>query len=198
MKNFLSFFSPKNLGEIAQTLWIRFPIPTVLTLVNAGFIWYQINHTSSTESDIIFRVTITLIVTFFLSVGVAIFGESHSNNKYAKWTPVLPVLYGICFYFSIRYIDINSGVFNDDIILFILHLVGFIAWIFFAPYLLRSAQEKKDVIQYTNYFTQVAWAFLMSGLIGGAVMALGSIAIGAVGTLFDVNDQINEWELYAN
>jgi len=29
-------------------------------------------------------------------------------------------------------------------------------------------------------------------------MALGSIAIGAVGTLFDVNIQINEWRLYEN
>ncbi len=82
MKNFLSFFSPKNLGDIAQTLWMRFPIPTVLVLINTGFAWYQVNHSSSLESDMIFRVMMTLIVTFFLSVGVAIFGESHRNNKY--------------------------------------------------------------------------------------------------------------------
>ncbi len=94
--------------------------------------------------------------------------------------------------------DTNSGFFNDDIVLFILHLVGFIAWIFFAPYLLRRSQTEKNVVQYTNYFTQVAWAFLMSGLVGGAVMALGSIAIGAVGTLFDLNIFINEWKMYEN
>lgn len=198
MKNFLSFFSPKNLGDIAQTLWTRFPIPTVLVLVNAGFAWYQVNHPGSPESDMIFRIMMTLIVTFFLSVGVAIFGESHSENKYVRWMPVLPILYGIGFYFSIRYMDTNSGFFNDDIVLFILHLVGFIAWIFFAPYLLRREQTERDVIQYTNYFTQVAWAFLMSGLVGGAVMALGSIAIGAVGTLFDLNTLINEWKMYEN
>lgn len=180
MKNFLSFFSPKNLGDIAQTLWTRFPIPTVLVLVNAGFAWYQVNNPSSLESDMIFRVMMTLIVTLFLSIGVAIFGESHRDNKYVRWMPVFPILYGISFYISIRYMDTNSGFFSDDIVLFILHLVGFIAWIFFAPYLLRRAQERKDVIQYTNYFTQVAWAFLMSSLVGGAVMALGSIAIGAV------------------
>lgn len=198
MKNFLSFFSPKNLGEIAQALWTRFPIPAVLVLANAGLIWYQVNNPNALESDMILRVIMTLIVTLFLSVGIAIFGESHSENKYVRWMPVLPILYGIGFYFSIRYMDTNSGFFNDDIVLFILHLVGFIAWIFFAPFLLRRAQKEKDVIQYTNYFTQVAWASLMSGLVWGAVMALGSIAIGAVGTLFDLNALINEWKMYEN
>ncbi len=198
MKNFLSFFSPKNLGEIAQQLWTRFPISTVLVLVNTGFIWYMVNHPSSLQSDMILRVILTLIVTFFLSVGVAIFGESHSENKYVRWMPILPILYGISFYFSIHSLDTNSGFPNEDFLYFILHLVGFIAWIFFAPYLLRREQTEKDVIQYTNYFTQVAWAFLMSGLVGGAVMALGSIAIGAVGILFDLNTLVNDWKMYEN
>jgi hypothetical protein len=198
MKNFLSFFSPKNLGEIAQTLWTRFPIPTVLILINTGLVWYQVNNPDSLESGMILRVIMTLIVTFFLSVGVAIFGEPHSNNKYVRWMSVLPILYGIGFYFSIQYMDTDSGFFSDDIVLFILHLVGFITWIFFAPYLLRREQTEKDVIQYTNYFTQVAWAFLMSTLVGGAMMALGSIAIGAVGTLFDLNTLVNEWKMYEN
>jgi hypothetical protein len=165
MKNFLSVFSPKNLGDIVQTLWTRFPIPTVLVLVNVGFAWYQVNNPSSPESDMILRVIMTLVVTFFLSVGVAIFCESHSDNKYVRWMPVLPILYGIGFYFSIRYMDTSSGFFSDNIVLFILHLVGFTAWIFFAPYLLRHEQTEQDVVQYTNYFTQVAWAFLMSDLV---------------------------------
>ncbi len=101
MKNFLSFFSPKNLGDIVQTLWARFPISSMLVLINAGFVWYQVNNPSSLESDMILRIIMTLIVTFFLSVGVAIFGESHDDNKYVRWVPVLPVLYGIGFYFSI-------------------------------------------------------------------------------------------------
>lgn len=198
MNNFLSFFSLKNFRDIIQTLWTRFPIPTVLVLINVSFVGYQVNHVGAAESDMILRVILTLVVTFFLSVGVAVFGESHSQNKYVRWMPIIPILYGLSFYFSIFSLDTNSGMFDEHFIYFLLHLVGFIAWIFFAPYLLRRIQKEREIIQYTNYFTHVTWAFLMAVLVGGAVMALGSIAIGAIGTLFDLNTHINEWKLYEN
>jgi len=196
MKNFLSFFSPKNLGDIVQNIWTRFPIAGMLVLVNTGFIWYQVN--SSSDSVMILRVILALVVTFFLSTGVSLFSESQKQTPIMKWAQIVPLLYGIGFFFSIHSLDMNSGVFNEPFIYFSLHLVGFTAWIFFAPYLLRGTQEKQDVVQYTNYFTQIAWIFLMSDLVGVAVMGLGSIAIGAVGTLFDINPLISEWKMYEN
>lgn len=126
MKNIFSFFSPKNLGDIVKTLWTRFPLPSILILINTGFIWYQINSTME-DSALIMRVILTLVVTFFLSTSVAIFGESHKPNKYTRWTPLLPMLYGVGFFFAIRSLDMNSGVFNEPFIYFSLHLVGFIA-----------------------------------------------------------------------
>lgn len=197
MKNFLSFFSPKNLGEIVKTLWTRFPISSVLVLINTGFIWYQVNNDAE-DSALIMRAILTLVVTFFLSASIAILGESQKPNKYTRWIPLLPIFYGVGFFFAIRSLDMNSGVFNEPFIYFSLHLVGFIAWIFFAPYVSHlKGREQKD-IEYTNYFTQVAWTFCMSAIVGGALMALWSIAISAVGALFDINPLINEWKMYEN
>jgi len=71
MKNFLSFFSPKNLGDIIQALWMRFPIPAVFVLINTGFIWYQVNSNLG-DSALVMRVILTLVVTFFLSTSVAL------------------------------------------------------------------------------------------------------------------------------
>jgi hypothetical protein len=106
MQNIFSFFSLKNIREILQTLWSRFPISTMLVIVNTGFIWYQVNNSS--ESDMIMRVILTLVVTFFLSTGVAIFSESQKPSPYIKWVPIMPLLYGIGFFFAIHSLDMNS------------------------------------------------------------------------------------------
>ena len=106
MQNIFSFFSLKNLREILQTLWSRFPISTMLVIVNTVFIWHQVN--SSSESDMIMRVILTLVVTFFLSTGVTIFSESQKPSPYIKWVPIIPLLYGIGFFFAIHSLDMNS------------------------------------------------------------------------------------------
>lgn len=50
-------------------------------------------------------------------------------------------------------------------------------------------------IEYTNYFSRIAWVFLMSGIVGVSIMLLGFIAIGAVDALFSLT--WNE-DIYAN
>jgi hypothetical protein len=59
-------------------------------------------------------------------------------------------------------------------------------------------REEKSTYFY-NYFIQVAWVFLMSLVVGGALVALGFIAIGSVSALFDV---VRNWsdldKLYGN
>lgn len=176
---------------------MRFPIPAVFVLTNTGFIWYQVNSALG-DSALIMRVILTLVVTFFLSTSVALLWESQKPNTYTRWLPILSILYGIGFFFAIHSLDMNSGVFNEPFIYFSLHLVGFVAWVFFAPYISHLKDREQKDIQYTNYFTQVAWTFCMSAIVGGALMALWAIAISAVGALFDVNPIINEWKMYEN
>gem|GEM_PF-1763894 len=171
MQNIFQFFSLKNLRDIAQTLWTRFPIAVILILVNSGFIWYQVNSDTG-DNALIIQTILALIVTTFLAIGVSLFTESQKPTRYIRWLPIFPLLYGISFFFSISSLDTNSGVFDENLVYFSLHLVGFIALIFFAPYMINRTRDEKESIQYTNYFTRVTWELLMAGIVGGALMAL--------------------------
>lgn len=168
----------------------------MLALVNAGFIWYQINNTS--DSSLVLRAILTLVVTFFLSTGITLFAESWKRSAFTKWSGIIPLIYGISFFFSINTLDVQNGIFDEPFIYFILHLVGFVALIFFAPYYPQGTRTKTESREYTNYFTHVSWAMLMATIVGGSLVALGSIALGTVGALFDVHTPISDWHLYEN
>jgi len=47
-------------------------------------------------------------------------------------------------------------------------------------------------IEYSNYFSLVAWTLLMAGIIGVALLALGFIALGSIFALFDIKDLFDE------
>ncbi|MDD5377407.1 MAG: DUF4153 domain-containing protein, partial [Candidatus Gracilibacteria bacterium] len=51
-------------------------------------------------------------------------------------------------------------------------------------------------VQHANYFTLVAWTKLMSGIVGGAVLLLGFIAIGSVTELFDLSGAFFHGKIY--
>lgn len=197
MKNLFWFLSPRNLGDIVQYTWKRFPIASILIVINAALIFYQVN-TDQQNTTLIMRIILTLVVTFFLSTSITIFGESYTEKSSMRWLPIFSILYGVGFFFAIQTLDMNSWVFNEPFIYFSLHGIGFIAAVFFTPYISHLNDREKKDIEYTNYFTYVAWTFCMSAIVGGALMALWSIAISAVGALFNIKPIINEWKLYEN
>jgi len=100
---------------------------------------------------------------------------------------LLPIIYGIGFFFANPYIS------QDDIgtiVFFLLHIFGFGLVIFFAPYLKNIfSADKNTIIEHTNYFTLVSWTKIMSAIVGGSVLLLGFIAIGSVRELFDLTGE---------
>jgi hypothetical protein len=86
----------------------------------------------------------------------------------------------------------------DSIVYFSLHLVGFIALIFFAPYCANLFYRKEESVEYTNYFTRTAWILFMSCIVGGSLVALGSIAITSVQELFDLSSFITRHKIFEN
>lgn len=48
---------------------------------------------------------------------------------------------------------------------FLLHLVGFVSLTFFAPYIARILEGEEGSVEYTNYFSRIAWMFLMSMIV---------------------------------
>jgi hypothetical protein len=84
----------------------------------------------------------------------------------------------------------------ESVTYFLLHLAGFVSLIFFAPYIARILEGKEGSIEYTNYFSRIAWVFLMSAIVWGSLFALGAIAIGSVTSLFDLSDYVWNGKLY--
>lgn len=93
---------------------------------------------------------------------------------------------------------LTSGWMIDSITYFILHLVGFIALLFFAPYCANIFYKKDQSVEYTNYFASTAWTLFMSCIVGGSIVALGFIAIASVQSLFDLFSFVTRHKLFEN
>lgn len=193
MKNPLSFFTRKNLETSVGVLQERFPLPSLIVLVVAGLLFYMVNTES--ESILLVRTIFSLIVTFALSIGTSLFLESATVKSKKLWH-LTPLVYGVLFFVSINPMT-HEWIF-DSVIFFVLHLVGFLMLLFFAPYVTDIFHKKEQTVEYTNYFSWVAWTLLMTGIVGGALIALGFVAIASVMALFDLSTLVQENKLYGN
>jgi hypothetical protein len=98
MKNPFSLLSPESLLENLRSITNRFPISVVLIVIMSG-VWYYIVNES--PDDVFFaRLLFTLIVTFFISVGLTLFAETRKEKNIIRFLPLLSILYGVFFYFT--------------------------------------------------------------------------------------------------
>jgi hypothetical protein len=193
MQNFFSSLSPESLLENLRNIMKRFPLSVLLIVIMTG-VWYYIVNES--PDDIIFaRILLSFVVTFFLSVGTYLYLETKNWGKNELLLTLLPILYGVWFYLTV---DLRESASLESVTYFILHLVGFLSFLFFAPYLTRILHGEEGSIEYTNYFSRIAWVLLMSIIVGGALVILGFIAIASVIALFDLSSWAWDEEFYGN
>lgn len=193
-----SFLTLENFEKSIGTLRSRFPIPSILAMILTGYIWFRVYVSDiyiQGEETMIFTIVTSLILTFFLSLGLTLWIEQRRVGNSLKWQALqlLPLIYGGLYYWSFAYresFDIQSGTF------FALHMTGFVACIFFAPFLIRALWGDKQSIRYSNYFSQISWIILMSMITGVALFILGSIALWAIQTLFDFSNYTHYDKLY--
>jgi hypothetical protein len=95
-------------------------------------------------------------------------------------------------------VHIRSDISAESVTYFLLHLVGFLSLLFFAPYLMRLFRGETETIEYINYFSRMGWVLLMSIVVGGSLVGLGFIAIGSVVALFDLSALVAEDKWYGD
>jgi hypothetical protein len=193
MKNIFSLLSRAHLESSISTLWKRFPLPTLLVFVMTGIWLYVVN--ADPTGNFFLNILLSGVVTFFLSVGMTLFTETRKQNNIIKYLPLLAILYGVSFYFTL---EVRESLSLQSVTYFWLHLAGFLALMFFAPYISRILQGEEGSIEYTNYFSRIAWVFLMSSIVGLSLLVLGYIAIYAVVSLFDLARYDWDSDLYGN
>ncbi len=171
----------------------RFPLSVIIVLAITALLLYVVNKE---VDDVLYqRLWLTGIVTFFLATGVALFTETWKRQPFDKVLLLLPILYGVLFYSTLEIRD-NLGV--QSFTYFLLHLTGFVSLLYFAPFITRMLTGREASIEYTNYFTRIAWILLMSAIVGVSLLILGFIALYAVTSLFDIFTPSTESKLYGN
>lgn len=175
-----------NLENSFDTLKSRFPLQSIIILILTSLLLSMLNTETSEPLQI--KLTLTCIVIFFFSTGIRLFREGKDTSTFSL-LDIIPFIYGILFYLTV---DPTSDWGLESFVYFTLHLTGFLSFTFFAPYLLELFHAKVEKVEYTNYFTRVAWTFLMSGIVGIALLLLGFIAIASVTALFELSSFYDE------
>lgn len=195
MQNIIQKLIQMDIRATLSGLMKRFPLPVVL-LIAVSLLWFYVVNVSDTE-DWVYRTIITGVVVFFLATAVSLLHEQVKMTRVvsiATW--MIPVIFGLCFYLAI------DGIYDGDIesiTYTALSLTAFAASLFVAPFLPGLMKWKEEnTTHFSNYFTQISWVVLMSVVVGGALMLLGSIAIASVLALFDIDAWVDEGDLFGN
>ena len=190
MANMAKFFQKLNLGNIRTILRevvVRFPMATLLVLAITGILIYLTAFDKNLDMHtrtILIKIIITNIVAFFFSLSMSLFGESEkflSSRPYIA--QILVMLFAVFFY-----VTLDGYVFEsvEPAAYTLLTLSGFVSLLFVAPFFRKILTRKYDQDVYYVYFYRTSLVFLISAIVGGTLLFLGSIAIGSVFALFDL------------
>lgn len=188
MFKFLKKKSIQNLKDAISTVFFRFPLSgfiSVLAFALLVVIIYLENSLSLLAEDILIKVFITLIITFFFSTAIYLFSEDKGFKKAEKF---YLQLFSFAFAF-LFYIFFKSGLFKDheieNTIYIILVLSGVACFLFTAGYLHKFLVRKINQNEFYVFVYTLILNAIMSGIVGGASLLLGFIALTSVFTLFD-------------
>lgn len=200
MKNIFTMLNLSNMKDQLKSTSSRFPVTVWTTLIVAFLflLWLHWDFSQAIEDNLI-RWIFAWIVAFFFSIWFYLLWES---KDYSKWKnnllQILPVWYGSLFFVFFQ----NSFNSLEEIIFFILSLVGIIWFLFFAPYIKNILNNNWKQSVYYTYFYNISVIILISFILGWVLFALWAIGITAVHTLFDLSwyftDKIYwDWAIFA-
>jgi hypothetical protein len=127
------------------------------------------------------RILITTIVTFLLSTSLALDLEGRYPNHIIQGTVVfVSSIFWVLFFLTIGTDPFES---LETTTLIFVTFFGFSAFLFFAPFASKFWRAKYSENNYVAYFIEIATVLLTSVIVGGAIMALGSIALWSIDTL---------------
>lgn len=97
MNTLSSFFSRRHFEKMIAAIMKRFPLPALIVVILTGYLLFMIY--SETDSLSTMRIVFSLIVTFFLSVGITLYSEAYGKSRWMWLSQGLAILYGGVFYF---------------------------------------------------------------------------------------------------
>lgn len=188
----LSFFQFGNIKTQLRQVLLRFPLPSLLVFLVTGLILALIHFGDSLDLDyqtLFYKFIITSVPVFFLSLGGTFFGESYKFSAAKKILSQVIILgfWGFFYSFLGDLKNINNSLFTYVI----LTTLGMVAFLYVAPFVKVLFEKKENQAAYFAYFYELSVVFLTSFIVGGALVILGVIGIGAIFTLFGFKEYEN-------
>ncbi len=195
---FLNIFSVDTLKKNVQEISSRFPVSVLVISIMSILFFVELHYHSVLSDNVNENIGITilsLILTFVFSVWVYLTTENNDVSKIKRNVfQLIPVIFWISFFLTF-----SSDIENfENIIFFLLTLVGIVSYLFFAPYfknIILSMQSgdvsKKDKVKlkqsvFYTYFYNISVVILITSIFWGVMFALGAIWITAIDALFDL------------
>lgn len=180
MKNIFNLIKSINLKNILKETCIRFPF-SIIILIVLSILFFTNLHWKFDDNitNVLLKISLTLISTFFFSIWIYFAAEWFSSTKkQILLSQIISIIFGILFYL---WFDVNVNSF-ENITFFILSLSWIIWFLFFAPFFGIKTNEDS----YYAYFYNISVVFLTSYILGWLLFILWSIAILTVINLFDL------------
>ena len=184
----LKKFSIKNLQKSLIKTVTRFPLAVLIS--GAVFVLLvtliKFDDLSQHAEDVIGKSIVTLMVTFFFSVGVYLFSESRNASKIKQWScQLFSVIFGGGFYLFLKQ-DIFERSVPETFVYVWVTFFGVLAFMFISSFVISIAQKKYSQKEFYIFSYQLVLSVIMAMVVGIVSMLLGFLAIWAIFELFDL------------
>ena len=200
--NFLKKINIENLQKVLIETFVRFPLSFLIsTAVLVLFVTrIALEDLPQNIENIFDKSLFTLVLTFFFSIGIYLFGESKKLEKLKQWSyQLISVVFGISFY-SFFEENLFENFSAETAVYIAITFVGILSFVFIAPFILKIL--KKEVLQKEFYICSYHLIIktLMSMIVGLASMILGFIGLWAIFELFELKflDEENIYSYWAS
>ncbi|MFP4616889.1 MAG: DUF4153 domain-containing protein [Candidatus Paceibacterota bacterium] len=167
----------------------RFPVSVFISLVAfllmVGFIRLGDELTDLQEA-IVLKVLISLGLSFVFSVAIYLLGERRNYRWHRRnYLQAITLIFGLLFYYFFEE-ELFIGGQNEVVVYIILTALGIVAFLFVARFWrkFRAVPDSQETF-YSQSYTLVL-KILMTAVAAGSAMALGSIGLATLFTLFDI------------
>ncbi len=191
MSTFLSLFTLSHIrGELVRTIR-RFPLSSIFIIIVTILSCYMVYEDyliDKTLSDMLLRIIVTSTMTFLLTVAMTLTLEGrYSKGLVHAVASMMGISFWMLYFFTLAENPFDT---TESATLIFMTFFGFSAFLFFAPYSMRLHDPRYSEDSYVRYFYHIAMILLTSSMVGGAIMALGSIALWSIDILLFPIDEV--------
>jgi len=187
--NFFKQLTTKKLRETLVATFERMPLSVIFAVIAFSIFVIQIavENLPVYIDNILGKSIITVIVMFFLSITVYLYGETRNVRRLTGWYNQLATLvFGLLFYYFFEE-NLFDNFYAESFIYIAMTIVGTIAAVFIAPFIAQALKGKAKQRDFCIFGYSLVLSTAMAIVVGIVVMLLGFAGWLSITTLFDID-----------